>query len=98
MTLSKNRLWYNAVILQIRCDTNTTRNATVNSGCHVILLIRCNIFICSRHVLVLFEDRCTRISLYDELLFGMQLVSAMAIASALRETGVKTARIILLVR
>ena len=36
--------------------------------------------------------------LYDELLFGMQLVSAMAIASALRETGVKTARIILLVR
>ena len=43
-TLSKNHLWYNAVILQIRCDTNTTRNATVNSGCHVILLIRCNIF------------------------------------------------------
>lgn len=55
-------------------------------------------FFCSRHVLVLFEDRCTRISSYDELLFGMQLVSAMAIASALRETGVKTARIILLVR
>ena len=98
MTLSKNRLWYNAVILQIRCDTNTTRNATVNSGCHVILLIRCNIFYLLETRTCPFEDCCTRISLYDELLFGMQLVSAMAIASALRETGVKTARIILLVR